>query len=264
LQSGINNFLDHWPRIKKTLKGKNIFLFLDYDGTLTPIVDHPARAVLAPETKAILERLNRSGHCRVVIVSGRALLDLKEKVEIRKMTYIGNHGFEILGPGIHFESGYFTQTRKIFDKIIEELRKTLITMPEVLIEDKRITLSIHVRRLDKRKKPLLKRTLFKIIEPYVRLKEIYLREGKEVYELRPPVKWDKGKAVLWFLKDCDKPSKIPIYIGDDQTDEDAFVALKDIAITVHVGEGQSAAQYFIESPGQVKVLLEEILMLKNE
>lgn len=252
------HFFDRWPRIKETLQGKELFLFLDYDGTLTPIVEDPSQAVLAPETKAVLDRVSRNAHCHVVVISGRSLPDLQKKVGLKKVIYVGNHGFEISGPQVRFENNCFPQFREIFNEIVEELRPTLTAMPEILIEDKRITASIHVRRLDPARKPLFKRTLQEITRPYVQSREIILREGKEVYELRPPVEWDKGKAALWLIKDRDPERTVSIYIGDDQTDEDAFVALQDAALTIHVGNGRTAAKYFLESPAQVKVLLTEI------
>lgn len=253
------HFFDHWSRIKETLKGRELFLFLDYDGTLTPIVEDPAQAVLAPDTKTVLDGLSRNEDCHVIVISGRSLSDLQEKVGLKKVIYVGNHGFEISGPQVRFENSCFPQFRKIFHRILEELKPELTAMPEIFIEDKRITASIHVRRLDPARKPLFKRTLQKITRPYVQSKEIMLREGKEVYELRPAAEWDKGRAALWLIKDRDPERTVSIYIGDDQTDEDAFLALKDSALTIHVGDGRTAAKYFLENPDQVKTLLAEIV-----
>lgn len=259
----VNNFFDHWPRIKETLKEKEIFLFLDYDGTLAPLVDHPMHAVMPPDTKKILYRLSRNKHCHVAIVSGRALNDLKERIGLENIIYVGNHGFEISGPNICFENNDFSQSRKIFDYIIEELREVLTSMPAVFIEDKEITLSIHVRRLEADMKPVFEKSLHKIIGPYVHLKNIHLYEGKEVYELRPMIEWDKGKASLWLLKERAAHRMVYIYIGDDRTDEDAFNALKDSAITIRVGGGQTAAHYYLDSPDDVQMLLAKILFLKT-
>lgn len=258
MRESVKDFFEQWSGIKEMLTGKDISLFLDYDGTLTPIQETPSQAILAPEVKSILDRLRRSERCHLTIVSGRALSDLRQMVGLKKIIYVGNHGFEMCGPNIDWENGHFPKSRQIFGKILGQLRETLAAMPEVLIEDKRITLSIHVRKLEADKKPLFKKILYRIVVPYVRSKEVCLREGKEVYELRPPVAWDKGKAVLWLLQEY-RRSAVPIYIGDDHTDEDAFVALKDIAITIHVGYGQTAAQYSLKDTAQVKTLLTEIL-----
>ncbi|MBL8012557.1 MAG: trehalose-phosphatase [Candidatus Omnitrophica bacterium] len=259
MREKVKDFFEQWSHIKETLKGKDLFLFLDYDGTLTPIVETPAEAVLAPEVKAMLDRLRNSEHCHLTIVSGRALSDLRQRVGLKKIIYVGNHGFEVYGPDINWKNGYFPKSRQVFSQILDKLSKTLASMPEVLIEDKRITLSLHVRRLEADKKPLFKKSLYKTVMPYVRLKDIHLREGKEVYELRPPVAWDKGKAVLWLLQGFHDKSVLPIYIGDDQTDEDAFIALKDIALTIHVGNGETTAQYSLKDTTQVKLFLAKIL-----
>lgn len=258
MRENVKDFLEQWPGIKETLKGKVVLLFLDYDGTLTPIVETPLQAILAPEVKVLLDRLRRNEQCRLTIVSGRALSDLRQRVGLKKIVYVGNHGFEMYGPNINWENRCFPKAREVFSQIINRLSKTLASMPEILIEDKRITLSIHVRQLAAEKKPLFKKALYKVAMPYVQLKDVFLREGKEVYELRPPVAWDKGKAVLWLLQGSEK-SSVPIYIGDDQTDEDAFVALKNVAITIHVGSGQTAAQYSLNDTAKVKLLLTKIL-----
>jgi len=266
MQEEKNIFFQHWPHIKENWEGKDVLLFLDYDGTLTPIVEHPSLAVLSPEVTSLLNRLNMNDRCRVTIVSGRSLEDLMPRVGLKKLTYVGNHGFEILGPDIRFENSCFFQTRNIYNRIIEGLQETLAAMPDAFIEDKRITVSIHVRRLSPEKKPLFKKVLYKLIMPYVESKDIYLREGKEVYELRPPVAWDKGAAVLWLLKNYRKQSTVSIYIGDDQTDEDAFKALKDQSVTIKVGSSLStAAQYWLGSPNEVAILLAEIeSLLRND
>ncbi len=255
----VKNFLDHWLGVKETWRGKKIFLFLDYDGTLTPIVDHPSQAVLAPETLWVLDRLSRNDRCRVAIVSGRSLVDLKAKVGLERIIYVGNHGFELSGPGIQFENKNFLQSRAIFNRIIEELDETLKAMPGVFIEDKNITISIHVRNLEAGEKSLFREILFKKIKPYTQRKDISMREGKEVYELRPPIGWDKGKAVCWLLRGGDPSATVSLYIGDDRTDEDAFKVLKDKSVTICVGPSVSAvAQYYLDHSRDVIALLMEI------
>ena len=92
--------------------------------------------------------------------------------------------------------------------------------------------------------------------------------GKMVIEIRPPIVWDKGKAVLWVMKRLqfisEAASILPICIGDDVTDEDTFFAVKDIGITVRVGKtDKTQASYFVENPEDVIIFLEYILKVKS-
>src|SRR3989338_10277252 len=99
----LRHLFDFWEPLKADLRGRAIFVFLDYDGTLTPIVATPEKAVLSPENKILLQRLAASARCRVAIVSGRALKDIQERVGLKNVIYVGNHGFEIAGPEIDFK-----------------------------------------------------------------------------------------------------------------------------------------------------------------
>ena len=117
------------------------------------------------------------------------------------------------------------------------LRARLAAVPGVIVEDKGLTLSVHVRQTPH---PLVETVRVSAYEEAERL-GLVVRAGKRVYELRPPVRWDKGTAVRWML-DRELGSQwlkraAVIYAGDDRTDEDAFLALPDPAITVKVGAG---------------------------
>jgi trehalose-phosphatase len=264
----MKNALTVRDELKDKLAEKPLMLLLDYDGTLAPIAQTPDQALIPESTRTLLEKFVKIPQCKAVIVSGRAWEDVKKMVGIKNIIYVGNHGLEISGPGNHFENAYFPKYRKALNRVIAKLAKPLMDMPEVLIEDKKITLSIHVRRLDPVKKPIFKKVLSKIIGPFVRSKSLKLRAGKEVYELLPPIEWDKGKAVSWILRSNKNAETdqdlVVIYIGDDQTDEDAFRALKKKAITINIGFSRyTSAEYFLESPQEVGKFLGWIVDLKG-
>lgn len=253
-------------KIKERLHNKSILLLLDYDGTLTPIVETPEKAVISEETKELLQKLSRGSHCTVGIISGRSLEDIKNTVGIKGIIYAGNHGLEIKGPKIKFESPVSPRLKSVIRYINEELARQLSGIKGVLIEDKRLTLSIHYRLVDKKDMPWFERIFSEVTNPYAVSGKIKIDSGKKLYEIKPPVQWDKGKAVLWLLAReqfvSGENKVLPVYIGDDVTDEDAFKALKGKGLTIFVGEpANSAADYYLKDAEEVNRFLHLILNL---
>lgn len=252
--------------IKKKIAGKKIFLFLDYDGTLTPIVDSPDKAVLSKETKKSLIKLVRNPKFKIAIISGRSLKDIKKKVGIPGIIYSGNHGLEIEGPTIKYENNISVEYLTILNEIRPILRDSLSHFKGVINEDKKMTLSIHYRLAEKKIIPQIKTVIQQNISYYLRGKKINIREGKMVLEITPNVEWDKGRAVLWILNHpgISENNFYPLYFGDDLTDEDAFRALKSYGITILVGKKKkSNAQYFLNDVLEVDKFLEQLIQKKK-
>jgi trehalose-phosphatase len=263
-----SHFLVNGPLFKDFLGKKNVLLFLDYDGTLAPIVETPEKAEIDQKTKKLLENLSALSDCQIAIVSGRAMNDIKKRINLKKIIYVGNHGFEILGPNICFENSHFPQSRKIFQRILKTLRSGLQDVKGVIFEDKGATLSVHYRLVEDKQIKFFEKVFQKTLKTYAADKELRVRKGKKVYEIRPPIDWDKGKAVLWLLKEnrnfLENEKAVAIYIGDDETDEDAFDVLKEKALTIRVGKSESSkAKYYLEDVEEVKELLKKILLLKK-
>ncbi len=259
----------HRNKLKSRLSGKCILLFLDYDGTLTPIVETPDKAIISKEKKDLLDKLSTSPHCRVAIISGRSLRDIKAIVGLKDIIYVGNHGLEIEGPKIKFESQVSPRLKSIIRHIHEEAVSKLSKIKGVLIEDKGLTISVHYRLVDEKDIPELKSILTEITGPYIVRDKIKINSGKKVYEIRPPAMWDKGKVVLWLLARqqflLERNKILPVYIGDDVTDEDAFKALKKKGLTIFVGEqASSEAQYYLKTTEEVAEFLKLISDLKRK
>jgi trehalose-phosphatase len=257
-----------WKDIGKILKGRKLLLFLDYDGTLAAIVDHYKSATILQESKMLLRQLTKNSECRVVIISGRALSDVKKRVGLKNIIYIGNHGLEVAGPGIPYMSFVETDTRRLFHKIKSDLAKRVGGIQGVLIEDKSLTLSIHYRLVRRKDLVLFKQLFLESIWIYFKNQKIDFYQGKKVFEIKPPVKWNKGDAALWLIKrlqnrDC-RRKVLPIFIGDDATDETAFIALKHEGLCIRVGCAKtSEAQYCLRDINQVARFLEIILDFKD-
>jgi len=264
-KEGMKYLFSEWKRIEKSLKGRYIYLFLDYDGTLAPIALTPGMAFMPERTKGILRQLSKMPGRKVAIISGRALKDVSRRVGLKGIVYAGNHGFEIKGPKFSFKVPVPFQYKKILKKIKGELENGLSSRRGVLIEDKGFSLSVHYRLADKETVPEIKTRFYTLIFPYEFTNRVQVKPGKMILEIRPPVSWDKGKVVLWLLDRCKsamrnkKREVLPIYIGDDKTDEDAFGSLKGRGITISVGgHKKTKARFYLKDPEEVTDFLEAV------
>jgi len=262
---GMRYLFAQWKNIEERLKDKKIFLLLDYDGTLAPIVRRPEEARIPEDTRSVIQALVKNPGCRVAIISGRELKDLQEKVGIQGIIYAGNHGLELEGPRIRFRKFLSKGYTQALQKLRVELTRKMSPFRGVIIEDKGLSLSIHYRRVPQKAVAQLKTVFHETVITSFIADTVRIKEGKMVLEIRPPVEWDKGKIVLWLLARqqfaAGGKRVFPVYIGDDSTDEDAFRALKDKGLTVLVGSPavQSQARYYVRDTQEVYNLLRLII-----
>ena len=258
----MKHFLGQLQKFQKNLR-MGAILFLDYDGTIVPIAKRPELALLPQDTKKLLNSL--TSKFKVVVISGRALSSVKKLVGLRDIYYVGNHGFEINGPNVKVVKQEAKHTRPVISDICRKLCKKTGKIEGVVIEDKELTASIHYRLVVKEKLENFKKIFESAVAPHVRLGKIRVTKGKKVFEIRPNIKWDKGKAALWIINVVDPKKKLtPIYMGDDQTDEDAFFALKDRGITILVSRKpkKSHAKFFLRNVSEVKIFLNKMAQME--
>ncbi len=220
-----------------------VLICCDYDGTLTPIRGRPQGAMLEPPTRRLLAQLRDRPRINLAIVSGRWLPELRRLVGVSDIYYIGNHGLEIAGPGLTFVHPDASRYRPTLRRLVGLLRRAAATVPGVVIEDKRWTLSVHYRLTPPRRVAPILKHLQAIAEPHRRRGDIVIGGGKGVFEIRLPILWHKGSASLWLRHHLgtlqDVPRPFTVYLGDDLTDEDAFAAVqRDGGIGIHVGGGR--------------------------
>ena len=253
----IPSALDHIQEIAG--RSGHVAIFLDYDGTLTPIVSHPENAWLSHSMRQALREL--AGCVPVAILSGRDLNDVRRRVDLDGIVYAGSHGFDIAGPArLHRELG--TAYLPVLATAETELREALDEIPGAQLERKHFSVAAHYRNVNESDLAEVQRVVDTVAARHPELRRI---SGKKVYELLPDIDWDKGKAVLWLLETLGLESRSggirPIYIGDDATDEDAFHALEERGIGILVSEPQklsghpTAATYSLKDPAEVECFL---------
>ena len=239
-------------------------VFLDYDGTLTPIVARPELAILSDSVRRVLRRLAKT--CPVTIVSGRDVEIVRELVALDRLGYVGSHGLDIVGPS---DGGLRHQAAQAFgpelDAVESALRLRTGGIDGVIVERKRFSISTHVRQVDPRRHPDVEA----IVEDVRRAHPTLRREGgKMLYELRPDIDWDKGTAVLWLLDQMRIDPSMALFIGDDLTDETVFAALAGRGATVVVaGTGDqrpTLARFRLNDPDEVRMLLEGLASHRSQ
>jgi len=264
----LEHLLSAWSEVAKQLRSaRHILLLLDYDGTLTLIAERPELASLSAGTRQLLQALAQQRRLTLAIISGRALPDLRQKVGVSDIIYAGNHGLEIEGPGISFVNPVAEESKPLLRRMHYELSQALGAIKGVLVEDKGLTLSVHYRQVAADRSTEVRSIFERIAGDAERLGKIGITSGKKVYEVRPAVAWDKGKVVKMLMGKYGgrKSGTLPIYLGDDLTDEDGFKVIENYegGISVFVGEkdSQTSARYFLGSPDEVArflgLLLEE-------
>jgi trehalose 6-phosphate phosphatase len=257
-------FLVGLPDVGERLReAAHLFLALDYDGTLTPIVDEPAQALLSNSMRQALWALTRRDDVTVAVFSGRTHADLQELVGIPGVIYAGNHGLEISGPGISFIEPTAKAASQELHELAQELARALRHVQGAFVEDKGLTLSVHHRRVA----PVDVEEVWRLVRDAVMSprNRFHVTAGVKAYEIRPRLRWNQGAAVHWIKERLGKPNTLVIYIGDDASDEDAFHALGEDAVTIRVGAtAETAAQFHMTDPAAVQGLLQWVSELRDE
>ncbi|XP_008445346.1 probable trehalose-phosphate phosphatase D isoform X2 [Cucumis melo] len=231
LPSALNMF----DQITTASKGKQIVMFLDYDGTLSPIVEDPDRAFMTNEMRAAVK--NIATCFPTAIVTGRR----RDK---------GN------------EAVLFQPASELLP-MIEEVHKTLSEITKSIngakVENNKFCISVHFRCVDEKRWGALAEQVKSVVNQYPKL---IMSLGRKVLEIRPAIKWDKGKALEFLLESLgftNSSDVLPVYIGDDRTDEDAFKVLQSkglgFGILVSKFPKETCASYSLQEPSEVEEFL---------
>jgi trehalose 6-phosphate phosphatase len=251
--------LERADDIVRRIQQKQLVVCLDYDGTLTPIVDRPEQALLSTSMRQTLTEL--AGRWPLMIISGRDRADVQRLVQLDDIFYAGSHGFDITGPhGQQMSCEREEEFLSSFDFVEQELMRRLARVEGVLVERKKFSIAVHVRGVAREDAKKVEVIVDDILGRHPDLRKGF---GKQVFELQPRLDWHKGKAVLWLLQvlHLDESAALPIFIGDDRTDEDAFKTLSDrgIGIVVEAGSRPTAATYVLKQPAEVQSFLRRLI-----
>ncbi|KAL5171085.1 putative trehalose-phosphate phosphatase J [Glycine soja] len=242
--------LDMFDQIIDASKGKQIVMFLDYDGTLSPIVDDPDRAFMSDSMRKTVRKLARC--FPTAIVTGRCKDKVYNFVRLAELYYAGSHGMDIKGPTRSSKynkdskaeailcqpaSDFLPMIDEVYQQLVEKTKST----PGALVENNKFCLSVHFRCVD-----------------------------EKVLEIRPTIKWDKGKALEFLLESlglANCSDVFPVYIGDDRSDEDAFKKLRDrgqgFGILVSKFPKDTSASYSLQEPNEVMNFLQRLVEWKH-
>lgn len=251
-------FWKAWPAVKRKLEGRKKLLLVDFDGTLVSIARTPDAVRLRRRTVAHLDAISKRRDCRVAVISGRSLKDLRRFFSLKRVDYIGNHGLEMSGRGLSTptEARDARRLKFLMWLLVEKLSADFCYLPGILVEDKGLTVSLHFRNLAKEHSPAFHEVLNFFKKSY-KDRPLVWKKGKKVWEIFPKVRWHKGFAAARLFEK--HPDAFPIVIGDDRTDEDMFKAMHRFGVTIRVGHSQkSYAQYYLKSQKEVERLLEEL------
>lgn len=256
-KSGMKNVWESINEIGDLLKSaEGVQLFLDFDGTLSPIVPDFKGARIEPDIKNVLKKITLLKNVFVMIVSGRKLESLKEKINLPGLNYAGNHGLEWTINGIDDRHPLdkkvimsLNDVKSIFSNLSQKHKG-------LFVEDKSMSISLHYRNLEVIDEEAFKKDFFQSVEKIKKDNIIEFVEGKKVIDARPRIKWDKGRIVGMVTEM--NPGKLTIAIGDDTTDEDMFGKIVD-GITIRVGESDhSKARYCLNTVEDVQRFLEYV------
>lgn len=233
-------------------------LILDFDGTLAPIAKTPQKANLSQSTKILLNNLSLKPNFNICVISGRQLDDIKNKVNLSKIIYGGNHGMEIEIDGKRYYPHFDIKILQILREIKKQLSNLTNQFKGSFIEDKIFTLSFHYRSIKDNQTADMLFLSSQILNSFIKKKLITTFMGKKVIDIIPKKSFDKGNFAEFVIKKIVQRLKIKpmiFIIGDDQTDEAMFKKLNK-EITIKVGQDQqSCAKYYLKDYKEVKKIL---------
>jgi trehalose 6-phosphate phosphatase len=258
--------LTETEELSRLLSGKTPAVFLDYDGTLTPIVDRPEEAIISEGMREAVRSLVE--RCPVCVVSGRDRKVVQELMGLDNLIVAGSHGFDIWSPEggtIQREEG--AGFEELLEEVKERLDKEIGSIEGTLIEPKKTSVAAHYRLVSEEERPKVKEVVDQLLAEHP--EELKVTPGKMVYQLQPKIEWDKDKAVLYLLEalDLDRGDVVPIYMGDDITDEHAFEALSEKGIGIFVGRADdpevagrtTSAEYILYTVPEVERFLDGLV-----
>ena len=236
---------------------------MDFDGTLAEFTLDPSTVALPPSRQILLQTLDKRADLSAGIISGRRVADLRERVPSTSSMFLaGLHGLEIEGPGLRFAHNAVALAAPGISVLAKDLRRAVRPLSGVFVEDKTYSVVLHLRGASMADRLHATTRFNALAGPLLSEGTVRLQPGDQVLELLPNVDWAKGDAVRAIMRHVEADTKEtiwPVYIGDDETDEDAFEEIGTMGLTIAVGKRTAAAAFRVEDPGDVECFLRAIL-----
>ncbi|MFH1877705.1 MAG: trehalose-phosphatase [Candidatus Omnitrophota bacterium] len=265
----MRHLMRHLHEIEKITRDKQLMIFLDFDGTLAPIRRDPEKVFLSAGARDILKKLASRADTAISIITGRKIAEIIKLTGIKNIIYVGNHGLEYMENGKKRVRPEALKAAASVEQIKKKMAKQCAGLKGIMIEDKGCTLSIHYRKAGKEVSARAALIFNDITKDPLKARSIRVTSGKKVWEVRPFSRWNKGTAVTEIIKRHGPAGRkiIPLYIGDDVTDEDAFKAVRKKGFAVKVVKEPatgSAADYYLRGIREVILFLRELYFMKND
>lgn len=260
--SGPVHLFREWDYVRKRARrASRLALLIDFDGTLVPIRRRPGEVRLAARTRRLLRGIARRGAC-VGVISGRALDDIRRRVAVPGIWYVGAHGAFIQAPGGNRTARVTRKQRRAIARVREWLAPRLDGLGGVWLEDKSASLAVHHRGATRRNVEFAE---LLVTGALATRPGLHLMTGKKVWEILPDARLHKWSAVQYILRRETRGlgRMLAFYLGDDTTDEQVFRHFRGISVFVGAGR-HTRAQFFLKNPAEVAQLLEQWKELENE
>jgi trehalose 6-phosphate phosphatase len=237
------------------VEADELVLCIDFDGTLAPIVERPDEAAIRSENRELLRRLTEHRAVTVAVVSGRQLADVRERVGLEAPTYAGNHGLELDAGGgddVHPDAAACEPS---LERVCSTLDDAFGDDPDVAVEEKGPTATVHYRRAPPERAAEVREAVTEAVEQFGD-DRLEVHDDREVVEIRPDVDWDKGYVAS--LLAWDSPARLPVFVGDGQTDEAGFREVRDDGVAIRVGDPdgrETRATEHVADPVEVTSML---------
>jgi len=244
------HLFDSWPWVVRRLRATNRWLLLlDFDGTLAPLNDDPNGVSLAPSVRRVLRRLARHPGSSVYILSGRRLADLRQRARVPGVRLLGLHGWEKRGVTLPPAQKRLLRQAKLW------LSQWRPAPSGIKVEDKGYALAVHYRGAKPPAVRLAEQVMLAARDHFQ--PDLRLLKGKKIWELLPRAIVGKGPVTQSLLAGFPVDT-LPIFIGDDTSDESAFAVLRH-GLAVHVGgQTKTKANFCLRDPGEVREFLERL------
>jgi len=231
-------------------------LFLDYDGTIVPIVKNPTEAVPGNKLLELLQQLSKREGTELVIISGRDRATMDKWFSNIPVNLVAEHGVVIKEKNKKWK--LLKPVRKSWKKKINPIMNLYAErLPGAWIEEKEFSIVFHYRSTDPALASTRVKELMDHLMTYTSNLDLQVQSGNQALEVRN-AGFDKGLAAVHWISQARKLPRFILSVGDDYTDEDLFRALPEDAFSIKVGFQPSHAQFNLDNPDEVIKLLREL------